>query len=183
MLKFRKATLKSVISMLTVEDSMPFPHFRLLTDNKLHPELVLTSPMCFRHEDCPDMITTATNFKNIQYIQHFRFWRQDQKYVFLYTITRYFNRGQHKSMSQGYDQNICVRYLAGDYKDINVPVGTDIEQTHIIVEADVYEIQPNTCHLEVIKPLTSKNADVVSHSIEKLALDPNSIPNVYNVLY
>ncbi len=54
---------------------------------------------------------------------------------------------------------------------------------HIIVVADVHEIQHNICHLEVIKPLTSKNADVVSHSIEKLALDTNRIPNFYKVLY
>ncbi len=48
--------------------------------------------------------------------------------------------------------SVSEPYLTGDYKDINVPVGSDFEQTHIIVEADVHEIQNNICHLEVIKP-------------------------------
>ncbi len=66
-------------------------------------------------------------------------------------------------------------FLTGDYKNINVPGGSDFERTHIIVEADV--------HLEVIKPSTSKIADVVPQSVERLALDPNRIPDFYKVLY
>lgn len=61
--KVHNATLKSTVSMMTVEDSMPFPHFGLLTDNRLHPGMLLASPICLKHEDYPDMITTATKFK------------------------------------------------------------------------------------------------------------------------
>ncbi len=54
-------------------------------------------------------------------------------------------------MFRRYDKSIYEPFLTGDYKDINVPVGSDFEQTHIIVEADVHEIQPNICHFDLIK--------------------------------
>ncbi len=63
-------------------------------------------------------------------------------------------------------------FVTGDYKNINIPVGIDLEHAHIIVEADVREIKPSICHLKVIKPSTSKIADVVPQSVKRLALDP-----------
>ncbi len=56
-------TIKSPISLLSTDDSRPFPKFSLETNTALNTKLVLTRLISLKHVDCSDILQTSTKFK------------------------------------------------------------------------------------------------------------------------
>ncbi len=57
------ATIKSPMSLLSMDDSRPFPKFSLETNTALDTKLVLTKPISLNHVDCSDILHTSTTIR------------------------------------------------------------------------------------------------------------------------
>ncbi len=86
---FHIATFKSPISLLSMDDSRPFPKFRLETNTALNNKLVLTRPISLNHVDCSDILQTSIKFK-LGIYQAFKL-RQIMKGDYLVRVISYQN--------------------------------------------------------------------------------------------
>ncbi len=206
------ATIKSPISLLSMDDSRPFPKFSLETNTALNTKLVLTRPISLNHVDCSDILQTSTKFK-LGIYQAYKL-RQIMKGDYLVRVISYQNNilfpfsklhsscktdniqdtpeiapfltptPEQKSNRECHSplKTFEISTTSGGFDDINAPITTSHELETIVVHADVHE-----CHTEhvILQPLHAvASAQLIEESyVKSVDATPRRDPNRYPSIY
>ncbi len=206
------ATIKSPISLLSTDESRPFPKFSLETNTALNNKLVLKRPISLKYVDCSDILQTSTKFRLGKY-QAYKL-RKIMKGDYLVSVIRYQNNilfpfskiyssckvdimqdtpeavpslpptpePRPKRVSHSLFEPLHPCTPTGGYDNINAPVGTPFEPETIVVHAEVDNC--NTEHL-TLQPLYAVASAPALEQIFVKTVDatPRRDPNIYPNIY
>ncbi len=174
------ATIKNPISLLSIDESKPFPKFSLEANTALNSKLVLARPISLKHVDCSDILQTSTKFKlgiyqayklrkimTWDYLVHVIGYQNNILFQFskIYSSCKVDIMQDTPEVVQSLPPTPELRPKrvfhslfepldpctpTGGYDNINAPVGTPFEPETIVVHAEVHKC--NTEHV-TLQPL------------------------------